>query len=94
MADHVKYKLNEELMLAFGTKIEKAVNKIIKDNSTIDTRLELLIIFLSFAEQVAEDLNIPREDYFNLIESIKEEIDSEEEPVTLKAVKLSKKEMN
>ena len=50
--------LNEDLVDELNNAMEKAINRVIQNHEDLDPRVEILTVLLSFASQVAQDMDI------------------------------------
>lgn len=80
--EEILAQLDDELMQQFGSKIEKAINSVIKKNSDKDPRIELLTILMSFAAQVSQDLGIEEEAFSDLANTMYQEVSESDDKET------------
>lgn len=80
--EEILAQLDDELMQQFGSKIEKAINSVIKKNSDKDPRIELLTILMSFAAQVSQDLGIEEEAFSDLANTMYQEVSESDDEET------------
>lgn len=81
MSDDSEYieELDEDLMEQFSAKLEAAINKVIKDNPSKDSRIELLTTLVSFGAQVAQEMGVEKDGFEYLAASMFDEIEDGED---------------